>query len=89
MLVFSGTHLFIDLCASKVRYYREGGGGGGGVQEGSHLAVKQPKISYHASSGFSRPDITLRRKRNHCQQPSASFMKPPSSAMDKKLTLNM
>ena len=30
MLVFSGTHLFIDLCASKVRYYREGGGGGGG-----------------------------------------------------------
>ena len=28
MLVFSATHHFIDLCASKVRYYREGGGGG-------------------------------------------------------------
>ena len=27
MLVFSATHHFIDLCASKVRYYREGGGG--------------------------------------------------------------
>ena len=35
MLVFSGTHHFIDLYASKVRYYREvgrGGGGGGGSQ---------------------------------------------------------
>ena len=29
MLVFSATHHFIDLCASKVRYYREGGGEGG------------------------------------------------------------
>ena len=29
MLVFSATHHFIDLCASKVRYYREGGGGEG------------------------------------------------------------
>ena len=28
MLVFSGTHHFIDLYASKVRYYREGGEGG-------------------------------------------------------------
>ena len=27
MLVFSATHHFIDLCASKGRYYREGGAG--------------------------------------------------------------
>ena len=31
MLVFSATHHFIDLCASKVRYYRDGGGGGQAV----------------------------------------------------------
>ena len=85
MLVFSGTHLFIDLCASKLRYYREGGGGG---PRGFTFSRKTAK-DFLPSSGFSRPDITLRRKRNHCQQPSASFMKPPSSAMDKKLTLNM
>ena len=32
MLVFSATHHFIDLCASKGRYYREGDGGGAGSQ---------------------------------------------------------
>ena len=38
-----------------------------------------------ASSGFSRPDTTLQRERTHCKQPSASLIKPPSSAMDKQL----
>ena len=32
MLVFSGTHHFIDLYASKVRCYREGWGGEGESQ---------------------------------------------------------
>ena len=40
------------------------------------------KCKYPASSGFSRPDVTLRRERNHCEYPSASLIEPPSSAMD-------
>ena len=32
MLVFFATHHFIDLCTSKVRYYREGWGVGGGLR---------------------------------------------------------
>ena len=40
------------------------------------------KCKYPASSGFSRPDATLRRERNHCEYPSASLFEPPSSAMD-------
>ena len=35
-----------------------------------------------ASSGFSRPDATLRRERNRCEHPSASLIEPPPSAMD-------
>ena len=37
MLVFSATHHFIDLCASKVRYYREGEGGGGGGSQAVNI----------------------------------------------------
>ena len=39
-------------------------------------------LLFVASSGFSRPDATLRRERNHCEHPSASLIEPPSSAMD-------
>ena len=44
-------------------------------------AMKRRRV-YSASSGFSRPDATLRRERNHCEHPSASLIEPPSSAMD-------
>ena len=40
------------------------------------------KCKYPASSGFSRPDATIRRERNPCEYPSASLIEPPSSAMD-------
>ena len=36
--------------------------------EHNRLISGQP---YPASSGFSRPDAALRRKRNHCEQPFA------------------
>ena len=51
MLVFSATHHFIDLCASKVRYYREGGGGGGGGVE--HPSHPPPRSATASASGFS------------------------------------
>ena len=40
-----------------------------------------PQGAYPASSGFSRPDATLRRERNHCEHPSASLIETPSSAI--------
>ena len=63
----------------------EGGGGGGwGASRGLRLGVGWPSPiwGYPASSGFSRPDATLRRERNHCEHPSASLIEPPSNAMD-------
>ena len=39
---------------------------------------------YPASSGFSRPDVTLRRERNHCKQPFAF----PSSMRVHVMTTN-
>ena len=46
----------------------------------SELSDQEPK-RYPASSGFSRPDATLRRERNHFEHPSASLIEPPSGAM--------
>ena len=41
----------------------------------SYVPVKFPGVGafdhYPASSGFSRPDATLRWERNHCEQPFA------------------
>ena len=65
-----------------------GGGGVGGVGLGRVKGVEAwrglaiTNLGYPASSGFSRPDATLRRERNHCEHPSASLIEPPSSAMD-------
>ena len=85
MLVFSATHHFIDLCASKVRYCREGRGGGGGSQAVNIYPQNSQTFPYPASSGFSRPDANPRRERNDCEEPSASLIEPPSSAMGKKI----
>ena len=35
------------------------------------LLIAVPFVFYPASSGFSRPDATLRWERNHCEQPFA------------------
>ena len=41
------------------------------INEMVNVAAVQPRSDYPASSGFSRPDATLRWERNHCEQPFA------------------
>jgi len=52
------------------------------LQQNRKNALDTSPKHYPASSGFSRPDATLQRERNHCEHPSASLIEPPSSVMD-------